>query len=625
MNGGSTGGRLKRVAPVSISFAGGAVLFGLLQLLTQQLSVFDLRTEISALISAIVGALGIFGSAVKARSAARQNAREIEDELAAALAIFPPRAVKDVDIFDLGVALTAATGSTYVPRTHDPEIARALREDGGVIVSGPSWSGKTRGAVEAIRAQFSDGTLLVPEDGDGLTQLLRRHSDKLPFPVSSPCVLWLDDLDRFLGSIDLNALDVWIWPPEGGEQGALRLVATIRDSVLADLLTANTNEGWRLRRILARTAGVPCSDQLDGREQQAMRDARYAVDGPALEDAVSKPPAGSWQPQITGAPPRERRRRSIHLDVPVVIIAAIVVALGILLAWRVRKDGWSVPPTLSAQFTKLAGETPTCAVHDVYPDPAHVGMQPQDSLRFVTLAQQCAGSDQVSFYRVASSGRILRVATDAPVDTTRPWHFQCLGEGTDPCPVPISAQGSAVATVGAWTDPDSLRPLAVAYSFDGGKVTRTPLPIPGTFAASTGSRAAPPSRAQTLPMQRGLAATAPLDPPSACRKAPLGSLCSPATDALAAVADDPGAHPSLLIAARGIEGSSVFSLTQMTTRAWRLSVGRARGGVSVAARSCLLFKNGVALSTVVNVGAGKTPAAALRELWEEADGRQAIC
>ncbi|MEU5779889.1 SEL1-like repeat protein [Micromonospora lupini] len=86
----------------------------------------------------------------------------------------------------------------YVPRDIDGDLRERLRgvaETGGfVLLVGHSAAGKSRTAFEAVRAALPGHRVASPESGEEVAPfidaLIRR-------PVS--CVLWLDDLDQFLG------------------------------------------------------------------------------------------------------------------------------------------------------------------------------------------------------------------------------------------------------------------------------------------------------------------------------------------------------------------------------------------------------------------------------------------
>ena len=62
-----------------------------------------------------------------------------------------------------------------------------------MLLVGHSMAGKTRLAAQVMRQRFPDAPLLIPESGKALRELVGEGLD--PAGV----VLWLDDLERFLG------------------------------------------------------------------------------------------------------------------------------------------------------------------------------------------------------------------------------------------------------------------------------------------------------------------------------------------------------------------------------------------------------------------------------------------
>ncbi|GAA2517421.1 hypothetical protein [Streptomyces gobitricini] len=86
----------------------------------------------------------------------------------------------------------------YVPRDIDEELrvllTAAARDGGLVLVTGDSTSGKTRAAFEALRASLPDHRVVQPADHTELPAVARAVARS-----SEPCVVWLDDLERYLG------------------------------------------------------------------------------------------------------------------------------------------------------------------------------------------------------------------------------------------------------------------------------------------------------------------------------------------------------------------------------------------------------------------------------------------
>lgn len=86
----------------------------------------------------------------------------------------------------------------YIPRDIDEELrallTAAARDGGLVLVTGDSTSGKTRAAFEALRASLPDHRVVQPADHTEMPAVARAVARS-----SEPCVVWLDDLERYLG------------------------------------------------------------------------------------------------------------------------------------------------------------------------------------------------------------------------------------------------------------------------------------------------------------------------------------------------------------------------------------------------------------------------------------------
>lgn len=87
----------------------------------------------------------------------------------------------------------------YMPRDVDEELRSAVRREGLIVVVGESTAGKSRAAFEAVRSQAPDHLLAVPSGRESLATVTTRLSE------SRRSVLWLDDLERFLGPNGLTA------------------------------------------------------------------------------------------------------------------------------------------------------------------------------------------------------------------------------------------------------------------------------------------------------------------------------------------------------------------------------------------------------------------------------------
>ncbi len=145
--------------------------------------------------------------------------------------------VRDADPLELKVhrARTTADGNAvpaYIPRDVDSSVRTALArvsDDGGVILLvGASTAGKTRCAYEAMRAVLPDHLLIVPrhvtELPDAVTEAVRAAK------AHTRCVLWLNDMEQFLGLGGLSLQDI-----RALRRAGTVLLGTMRSRILADL------------------------------------------------------------------------------------------------------------------------------------------------------------------------------------------------------------------------------------------------------------------------------------------------------------------------------------------------------------------------------------------------------
>lgn len=90
----------------------------------------------------------------------------------------------------------------FVERDRLPELRAALEAGGFVLVVGDSTAGKTRLAFEAMRACLPRYVCVMPERADALAAAVAAAR------LRRPAVLWLDDLERYLGVGGLTRADV---------------------------------------------------------------------------------------------------------------------------------------------------------------------------------------------------------------------------------------------------------------------------------------------------------------------------------------------------------------------------------------------------------------------------------
>jgi hypothetical protein len=170
----------------------------------------------------------------------------------------------------------------YVPRDIDDRLRAELASGGFVLLVGDSTAGKTRAAFEAVRTVLPDHLLIVPDGRDGVVAAvaeavrLRR------------CVLWLDDLERFVGAGALSAKHVSEVLAGGGHHRLI--VATLR-AVEEDRLTARGDgaEGRQVQRdsqaVLDQAHRIPLERRFSATEQE--RAADRAGDDLRIADALA--------------------------------------------------------------------------------------------------------------------------------------------------------------------------------------------------------------------------------------------------------------------------------------------------------------------------------------------------
>ena len=107
----------------------------------------------------------------------------------------------------------------YIPRDLDGRIRDAMAASGFVLVVGESTAGKSRAAYEGIRATLPEHGLVVPNH---VSELQAAMVEVMRQPR---VVLWLDDLERFLGE---GGLDVFTVETLKREPGHRVIVATMR-------------------------------------------------------------------------------------------------------------------------------------------------------------------------------------------------------------------------------------------------------------------------------------------------------------------------------------------------------------------------------------------------------------
>jgi len=130
----------------------------------------------------------------------------------------------------------------YVPRDIDEELREQLTAGGFLLLVGDSTAGKSRTAFEAMAAALPGHLLIWPASRDAVPAALAHAAE------SPRCVVWLDDLERFLGSdgvtvAQVNRLLV------GGKQHRV-ILATIRTAERQRLLSEGAGTSAEAHQML---------------------------------------------------------------------------------------------------------------------------------------------------------------------------------------------------------------------------------------------------------------------------------------------------------------------------------------------------------------------------------------
>jgi tetratricopeptide (TPR) repeat protein len=127
----------------------------------------------------------------------------------------------------------------YVPRDVDDGLRERLAAGGFVLLVGDSTAGKTRAAFEAMAATLPKHVLVCPSSREAVSVAVTQAAQ------ARRCVLWLDDLERFLGSGGLTAAQLGrLIIGAGHHRVILATLRAVEEARLADAV-ADADDGAR--------------------------------------------------------------------------------------------------------------------------------------------------------------------------------------------------------------------------------------------------------------------------------------------------------------------------------------------------------------------------------------------
>jgi tetratricopeptide (TPR) repeat protein len=180
-------------------------------------------------------------------------------------------------------ATTAERVPVYVPRDIDEELREQLARGGFVLLVGDSTAGKSRAAYEAMLATLPDHVLIAPQDRAAVPAALAQAADE------RRCVLWLSDLERYLGADGLTRTG--IARVLGGAGHHRVILASLRAAEQARLTSgpATQDEAGRLtyneaREVLEQAHQLRVERVFSPTERQRARTRDW---DPRIADALS--------------------------------------------------------------------------------------------------------------------------------------------------------------------------------------------------------------------------------------------------------------------------------------------------------------------------------------------------
>ena len=577
----------------------GGALAGLLVFLQSELHVLNLDEWPLVVTTAVLVMIGLALAAAGEVRAQREADAERADTLDTALACWPLRAARNLSPYDVGVRQTLRAEETpwpYLTREADAAVREALERSNIVVVFGPAAAGKSRTAFEALP---KNAVVLVPENTEGLA-LVFKHWSSLGIADEVPVVLWLDTLERYAPGLDVDPLIAFLRrsAPAGWSRrlrlrrrregmaapAPVKLVATIREEGLQELLDGDAAESYPVRRLCSCGEGVFLSAELSDVEREAFAEQYgFPSEGATVRQAFGSAWQSGWR-SLPSPDPVATPGGSPWLSGTLVVLMGLIVGCIVWLGFN-----WgelTVPPPIKDQVAEIVDEA-DCPV-EAFPadgkDLDEDSTRNADVLVAIEHGGDCGVSDTVRFYR-NRNGRLREVSTLAAAESMARQTFSCLGPRASPCHVRLS--GNEHLIVGAFEDAQTHQDFPVAVSFEDGGLRVWPLTPPRRQRL----RGVPSSiqrlnqRLKTVRLRVGGSE------PGAeveCRESFNCSRGRTAQDTAVLPAND--GRPALLLAGYTSVGT-VDAPEEVLVRIWNVALQR---GAPQLDRDCVVLRNGLA-------------------------------
>ena len=246
--------------------AGGIIAGGIGAVASQTLTHNAVGSAMVGAVSGTVAGLGAATPQFRDWVSARSRTQQIAES-----AGFPTN-INSEPLESLRVHSSDRDITEFVPRDIQHQLVEHLNNGMPVLIEGPSMSGKTRLALETIRAHWPEAPLWYPRDDDDIERLL--SSNQQPAPKT---VIFLDDIDRFLSNQTLTLGLVNRWA-----NNSCTIIATIMQSQYLKHSDRSNEKatGWE---VLNRFNRLTLPPSLSTKELDDVKLTSYAKELPQIK------------------------------------------------------------------------------------------------------------------------------------------------------------------------------------------------------------------------------------------------------------------------------------------------------------------------------------------------------